>query len=142
LSWLRLAVMAVGVLVLAGCYGERGAEAPRVEPPIVRGVRVEALGAVRLPATVEAVGTVRSRTQILVASKVMGYVREVRVREGDRVEAGQLLVAVEELEFATRVDRAAAGLREASASRDEAKQMLEEAWRASSLQRRSTHTPR
>jgi multidrug efflux pump subunit AcrA (membrane-fusion protein) len=119
--------MAVGVLVLAGCYGERAAEAPRVEPPIVRGVRVEALGAVRLPATVEAVGTVRSRTQTLVASKVMGYVREVRVREGDRVEAGQLLVAVEELEFATRVDRAAAGLREASASRDEAKQMLEEA---------------
>ncbi len=94
---------------------------------MVRGVRFQVVAREPVRETVEAVGTVRSKTQTLIASKVLGYVREVRFREGDRVEAGQLLVAVEEREFVARVDLARAALDEASMALEEAKRTLEEA---------------
>lgn len=77
-------------------------------------------------ATLEAVGTIRSRTQTVVASKVLGYVREVRVREGDRVGEGDLLVAVDEAEPRTRAERSEAALAEAARSVEEAERNLEE----------------
>ena len=72
-------------------------------------------------------GTVRTKTQMLVASKVQGYVREVRVRQGDHVERGRVLVTVDERDLASRAERARAALAEAEMSLDEAKRTLEEA---------------
>jgi multidrug efflux pump subunit AcrA (membrane-fusion protein) len=75
----------------------------------------------------DAVGTVKSKTQILIASKVQGYVRDVRARQGDRVEPGHELVIVDERELSTRAERARAGLAEAEMGLDEVKRMREEA---------------
>jgi multidrug resistance efflux pump len=58
---------------------------------------------------------------------VLGYVREVRVREGDRVRSGDLLVSIDEAELKTRVERAQALLDESGRSVDEAQRNLDEA---------------
>ena len=84
--------------------GEREAAAPTAAP-VARGVRVEVSAPTLVRDTVEAVGTVRSKTQTVIASKVQGYVREVRVREGDLVQAGDLLITVEDREFRAQAER-------------------------------------
>jgi multidrug efflux pump subunit AcrA (membrane-fusion protein) len=73
------------------------------------------------------VGTLRSKTQTVIASKVQGYVREVRVREGDMVGAGDLLITVEDREFRAQAERDQAAVREAESGLDEVRRMLDEA---------------
>jgi len=122
----RTLALACGLLLVLGCRGEREAEAPKAVP-VARGVRVEASAPTPVRDTVEAVGTVRSKTQTVIASKVQGYVREVRVREGDLVEAGDLLITVEDREFRAQADRDQAAVREAESGLDEVQRMLDEA---------------
>jgi multidrug efflux pump subunit AcrA (membrane-fusion protein) len=76
---------------------------------------------------VEVVGTVRSKTQTVIASKVQGYVREVRARQGDHVEHGRVLITVDERELTARADRARSALAEAEMGLDEVRRTLEEA---------------
>src|SRR5437660_8687010 len=47
------------------------------------------------PSIYEATGTVRARTSAVIAAKLMGYVREVKVQPGDQVREGQLLVTLD-----------------------------------------------
>ncbi len=54
-------------------------------------------------------GTVEARN-IRVGSKVAGRVAEVKVREGDRVQAGQVLVTFEDQELLAALDQARANL--------------------------------
>ncbi len=118
--------LACGLVLALGCRGEREAEAPKAAPA-ARGVRVEAAAPTPVRDTVEAVGTVRSKTQTAIASKVQGYVREVRVREGDMVGAGDLLITVEDREFRAQAERDQAGVREAESGLNEVQRMLDEA---------------
>ncbi len=57
----------------------------------------------------EGSGTVEARN-IRVGSKIGGRIAEVRVREGDKVEAGQVLVTFEEKELQAALDTARANL--------------------------------
>jgi membrane fusion protein, multidrug efflux system len=102
------------LLVMALSSGCRNApssaEAAEPVPVQVRTIQVEPAD---VPVIYEATGTVRARTAAVIASKVMGYVREVRVQTGDAVRAGQPLVLVD----ARDLD---AGYRQAEAARQEA----------------------
>ena len=122
----RALTLACGLLLALGCRGEREAEAPKAAP-MANGVRAEAAASIPVRDTVEVVGTVRSKTQTVIASKVQGYVREVRVREGDLVEAGDLLITVEDREFRAQAERDRAAVREAESGLDEVQRMLDEA---------------
>ena len=115
------------LLLLAACSSERAASVTADRPAPLTGVRAEAVAPVSVRDTVDAVGTVRTKTQMLIASKVQGYVREVRARQGDHVEAGTLLVSIDERELSARVDRARAALSEALLGLDEVQKTLEEA---------------
>jgi RND family efflux transporter MFP subunit len=64
----------------------------------------------------EATGTVRARTSANISAKVMGYVRQVAVRAGDRVTAGQTLVTIDARDLESEYRRAEAGLEEARAA--------------------------
>jgi len=123
----RSLVGVLALVLLAACRGERTAEAPAAPAAPVTGVRVEMATLAPLREAAEVVGTVRTKTQMLVASKVQGYVREVRARQGDHVEQGRVLVTVDERDLASRTERARAALAEAEMSLDEAKRTLEEA---------------
>jgi membrane fusion protein, multidrug efflux system len=113
-------------LVLAAC-GREGPEAPQAQAPVARGVRVAPAALVTVSEDIEAVGTVRSKTQTLISSKVQGYVRQVSAREGDVVEKGRLLVVVDDREFVARLERAQAALEEARIALDEVGSLHKEA---------------
>lgn len=115
------------LLLAAGCTGESGGPAAPEQAAPVSGVRVEIVAPVAVSDARDMVGTVRTKTQVLVASKVQGYVREVRAREGDFVEAGSLLVSVDERELTVRLERARAALAEADMGLDEVRKTREEA---------------
>jgi HlyD family secretion protein len=105
-TWPRRAAIAGAALLalLVGARLARGREvgAYLVEArPIVQ--RVVATGRVRAPA------------RVTLASLVLGRVRSVAAREGDRVEAGQLLLKLDDAELAGALRQAAARVSEAAA---------------------------
>lgn len=96
----------------AGCGSkhEPAVPAAKTEPVSVKVITVTPA---RWPETFEATGSVRARTTATIAARVMGYVREVRVNAGDRVNAGQLLVQIEAKELDAHHRQAEAALSEA-----------------------------
>ena len=76
------------------------------------------------PATVddyyETSGTVRAKTVSIVASRVMGTVTSVRAKEGDKVNAGDVLMTIDNSDTAQRVTAAEAALKEAQSARQAA----------------------
>jgi multidrug efflux pump subunit AcrA (membrane-fusion protein) len=92
-----LFVAAAGVLAaLQGC-GEKiepGHTAAPSGPPVKAAVAT--LKAESWPLIFEAVGTVQAGTASTVAAKLMGTITAVRVKEGDRVHRGDVLVTIDE----------------------------------------------
>src|SRR5436190_4419657 len=106
------------VLFIAGC---------RQEPRVVHAtagpfatVNLVASEVTAWPTGSDAVGTVRSRVSATLSSRVMGYVREVRVHAGDHVTAGQVVAVLD----ARDLDVA---YRQAQASHDESRDAQVEA---------------
>jgi RND family efflux transporter MFP subunit len=72
------------------------------------------------PSIYEASGTVRARTSAVIAAKLTGYVREVKVQTGDRVRAGQSLITLDARDLDVNARRAEAALEEVRSSIPEA----------------------
>ncbi|MGO9260808.1 MAG: efflux RND transporter periplasmic adaptor subunit [Bryobacteraceae bacterium] len=72
------------------------------------------------PSIYEATGTVRAGVSAVIAAKLMGYVREVRVQAGDRVREGQLLVTLDTRDLDVSSRRAEAAREEVRAAVPEA----------------------
>ncbi|MEW5746779.1 MAG: efflux RND transporter periplasmic adaptor subunit [Nitrospirota bacterium] len=93
-------------LLTAGCSDKVGPGAVEVKRPVVTGVALTTI----TPATVddfyETSGTVKAKTVSAVASRTMGTITAVRVREGDRVRAGQVLMTIDDRDMAQRVQAA------------------------------------
>jgi len=85
-------------------------------------VKVAAARLEPVPLAIEATGTVRARVSTVIASTVQGFVAEVRVREGARVVAGDLLVRLQDAEAGAGLARAEAARQAAIHARDEAVQ--------------------
>jgi RND family efflux transporter MFP subunit len=107
------------VLWLAGC-----GEPPRATKPAASGapvaVRTVAAAERPWPSIYEATGTVRARMATVIAAKLLGYVREVKVQVGDRVREGQLLVTLDARDLDVNSRRAEAALEEVRSSVPEA----------------------
>lgn len=106
---LTLATLTLASAVgLAGCSSERPHAAPSAET--MRNVPVLAVQRGTVPDLVEAVGTVRAAQSSDLASQMMGTIVEIRVREGDRVRRGQVLVAIDDAQPRAALDRATAAV--------------------------------
>jgi membrane fusion protein, multidrug efflux system len=107
------------VLWLAGC-----SESPREAKPTSQGspvvVSVVTVAEQQWPSIYEATGTVRARTSAVIAAKLLGYVREVKVQAGDRVREGQLLVTLDARDLDVNASKAEAALDEVRSSIPEA----------------------
>jgi len=109
-----LGLTLAGALFVAGCSRAPEATPARSESPApVTNVVVEVARAGRIDETIEAVGTVQSRRQMVLSSKILAGVVGVHRREGDRVTAGELLVELDDRDARAQRERAEAGLREA-----------------------------
>lgn len=74
-----------------------------------------------LSVRIEMPGTVMSEDQVQVASRLMGYIRSIKVEEGQSVKAGQLLFVVDPTDIQGQVSQARAGLAQAEAALADAK---------------------
>jgi multidrug efflux pump subunit AcrA (membrane-fusion protein) len=87
--------------------------------PVVQGAKIETVQPASVEDYYEAVGTVRARNSSVVAARIMGNIVAVHVREGDTVRAGQTLIEIENREAGIQVQKAQAGVREATDTLDE-----------------------
>ena len=109
----------LSALILSGCGGGE------THPKAASRATSLAVGSVTAstqswPDIYEAAGTVRARTQAVMSSKVMAYVRQVAVQVGDRVKEGQELITLDAQDLDANVRRAEAAEAEVRAAIPEA----------------------
>jgi len=101
------------ILFLLGCGDKiEPGNKMRAEVPSVR-VPLALARTGSQPLSYEAVGTVQSLATSTLSSKLMGTVKEIRVREGDRVKQGQTLVIIDKRQVTAQLRQAQAALDEA-----------------------------
>ncbi|MBZ5675688.1 MAG: efflux RND transporter periplasmic adaptor subunit [Acidobacteriia bacterium] len=105
-------------LWLAGCSESPREVASSRTPPVA--VSVVTVAEQPWPSIYEATGTVRARTSAVIAAKLLGYVREVKVQAGDRVQAGQLLITLDARDLDVNSRKAEAALDEVRSAIPEA----------------------
>ena len=102
----------------AGCGEKIEPGTTSQTPPVVKDVEVGTAAIKEYPVLYEAVGTVQPGATVNLASKLMGTIEKVKVREGDQVKTGDVLVVIDQ----RQVD---AGYRQAEANLAEAKKALD-----------------
>jgi RND family efflux transporter MFP subunit len=70
----------------------------------------------------EAVGTIRPKTETTVEAQVQAKIVDIKVRPGQNVEKGELLVVLDDRELAARAERANQALTSARATRNQARE--------------------
>jgi RND family efflux transporter MFP subunit len=106
-----LALLSILLLVITAC-------GPHEEPstsagpgqatvPVIQGA-VKEVRNLRMPITIEVTGQVAATAQATLSSKIQGIVQEVRVREGDAVAKGQILLVLDSRDLQAELARAEA----------------------------------
>ena len=111
-------------LCLGGCGDKVKPGTAEVSRPVVSGVVTSPVRPVAVTGAVEVTGTIKARTISSVASKVMGSVTSIVVREGDRVKKGALLLTIDDSDLREKVRAAEAGRNEAQKALEGAKENL------------------
>jgi RND family efflux transporter MFP subunit len=122
ITWILIGLVAFG---MAAC-GKKEETAPE-KIRTVRGPKVEAVQTSQMEEVYEAVGTVRSKMASVLSSRITGQILAVHIREGDRVQAGQLLMEIDSREAAARLQKAQAGAREAQEMLEEVERNIQAA---------------
>lgn len=103
----------------AGCTSDKEKTA---EKPQVSGVEIKTVNKSSVDDFYETSATVKSKTSSIVSSMIMGKVTSLRVKEGDRVRAGQLLLTIDSRDTAQKALGAQAGVNEALKGAEAAEQ--------------------
>ncbi len=110
------------LLMAAGCKDKVKPGSVEVKRPVVTGATLAKIPLSQIDAYYETSGTVKARTTSVVAGRIMGMVTAVKVKEGDQVKAGDLLITIDDRDLAERSAAAEAGYREALSALEAAKQ--------------------
>jgi RND family efflux transporter MFP subunit len=105
--------IAMAVVLAAGCGEKVKPGTAEVKRQQVAGLTVKPVAASQVEQYYETSGTVAAKTISTVASRMMGTVKSVAVKEGDRVSAGQVLLAIDDSDVAQKVKAAREGCKEA-----------------------------
>ena len=120
-----LSMMALlAVLGLSACQQEGGksaqpAQKKQAEQPLKVEVAKVSLGTV--PLTIVVPGAVVPDEQAQIASRLMGFVHNLKVKEGDHVKKGQLLFTIDPTDVKSQISQAEAAYRQARAALDDAR---------------------
>lgn len=93
-------------LTFVGCSSER--QTVSAAPETVGNISIISVQPANIPDVVEAVGTLHAAQTSQLAAQMMGNIIEIRAREGDRVQRGQILAVIDEAQPRAALDRAAA----------------------------------
>ncbi|HKV24732.1 MAG TPA: efflux RND transporter periplasmic adaptor subunit [Candidatus Acidoferrum sp.] len=102
--------MSAAILIggLVGCSEVRTSEA--APPEAVSGVELVIARKTAVMDLLEVTGTVRAKQTSQIASQMMGTMMEIRVREGDRVQAGQVLATLDDSQPRAALEQADAAV--------------------------------
>lgn len=106
-------LLSVGLFAVTGCSPHREAAAPQA-PPVKGPVELLTLGLEDVPVRREATGTVTAATDAVVSSRGAGTVEFIRVKEGDRVRKGEILLELDRRELEAQLSGATAEAENAS----------------------------
>lgn len=109
----KMLVIAALALLPAGCRDKTGPGSVEVTRPPVSGVQTGEVAAAGVDDYYESSATVKAKTASVVAARMMGTVTMLAVKEGDRVKAGQLLLALDDRDVRQKINAAQAALAEA-----------------------------
>jgi len=118
----RLAMIIIVALLLSGCEDKVKPGKADVERPVVEGIAVIEIHPSRVVEYYETSGTVKAKTISSLASRVMGTVTSIMVKEGDSVVKGELLLTIDDRDVAQRVRAAEEGYKEALKALEAAEQ--------------------
>lgn len=108
-------------LVSGGCSKKHGQDKAENAPAVVvKGVLLETVRNSAMPELLDVVGSVRARTSAVVSTRIPGSISVLRVREGSRVQKGQLLAQLDAQENQANAAAAGAAIDEARRGVDEA----------------------
>ncbi|GER94050.1 efflux RND transporter periplasmic adaptor subunit [hot springs metagenome] len=107
----RKIVVAIALLLycsvaLIGCNDKVKPGTVEVKRQVVTGVTLAEVHPVEVDEYYETSGTVKAKNISVIASRVMGTVTSIKVKEGDRVSSGQVLMTVDDRDIAQRVKAA------------------------------------
>ncbi|MDR9501918.1 MAG: efflux RND transporter periplasmic adaptor subunit [Desulfurivibrionaceae bacterium] len=111
-----LALMVAGLMVGLACGRLAVAASPDLKTAVAE--------ARNITEYYQAVGTVQPRLQSHIAARMTAQVREVKVRPGDKIEKGQLLIILDSRQNVSRLEQARQGLKGAEASKKQARQAI------------------
>lgn len=116
-SYTVAAALLASLLLSGGCKkpDNTGQEVKR---PGITGVTVLKVEPSQTEIFYETTGTVKAQNSSVIASRVIGTVVSMNVREGDSVRAGQVLLTVDDSDVSQRVKAADKGLESAKQSRN------------------------
>jgi multidrug efflux pump subunit AcrA (membrane-fusion protein) len=110
---LSILVLIMAAVLLGGCGEKIKPGTEKVERVRVSGITTETIRPSEVDEYYSTSGTVRAKTVSTVASRLMGTVTSVRVREGERVAEGSLLLTIDDSDVAQKLRGAEEGYREA-----------------------------
>ncbi len=114
------------LLLLALGIGTAGAAEQAAPPPDLPTVRVHVVSLQRqeIPSLLEVVGTVQAVQRASIAAKVSGFIAEIPVVLGSRVQKGELLVKISAEEISARLLQAQAQLAQARRNLEREQKLL------------------
>lgn len=123
-----MGLIGIGILLLFGQPCSAGKIKPGIVPDTGKaspGPGFTGKAVVRkIPEMYEAVGTIRPRTETRISARLTAQIIDVKVRPGDRVAKGQVLVVMDDRQSRSRLDQARQGRAAAEAGRKEARQAV------------------
>ncbi len=127
-----LATVVVFLGLVAGCGEKVKPGTAEVKRPQVTGLTVKQVTPSQVDEYYETSGTVAAKTISAVAGRMMGTVTSIKVREGERVSAGQLLLTIDDSDVYQKVKAAREGFSEAEKGLEAAKEnrsLMDVTWR-------------
>lgn len=101
------------MLLLTSCRDKIEPGTAHVERPTVAGLSTMTVATEQASLFHEATATVQAVVESTISSRIMGQVRSVLVKEGDRVKSGQFLISIDSEDISNKVAAAEAAYREA-----------------------------
>lgn len=116
------ALCAVLAAAVAGCGTESNGK-PAAPPPPAHLVELALAAPGSLSYSADRAGSLRALREVMIVNQEEGRLTELRVREGDRVRAGEVLVRYDERILRAQLDKASAALGQAELDHDRNRQL-------------------
>lgn len=108
--------------LIIGCKDKVRSGTAEIKREAVTGITLAEIQPVQVDEYYETSGTVKAKTISIIASRVMGTVTSVKIKEGDKVHAGQVLMTIDDRDVEQRIRAAESGYKEALKALEIAKQ--------------------